>query len=96
MSTNEDIVSRRSFFRTSVQIVLPILTLLVLPSCAPAKKLRTAPSTCRGTCTGTCKVSCGSACDGSCAGSCKGLCAVACGGSCAGTCLYMCQHSTKL
>lgn len=36
MTTEEkgNIVSRRSFFRISGQIVLPILMLLVLPSCA--------------------------------------------------------------
>lgn len=76
---NGNIVSRRSFFRTSVQIVLPILTLLVLPSCAPTKKLPDVPSTCPGTCTGIC----------------TGLCAVACRGSCVGTCMYVCHHSTK-
>lgn len=81
MTTEEkvNIVSRRSFFRISGQIVLPILTLLIIPSCAPKKKLPDAPSTCRGTCTGTC----------------TGLCAVACQGSCVGTCMYMCHHSTK-
>lgn len=76
MKTEESLVSRRSFFRSTAQVVLPMLALTILSSCAPAKKLRTAPSTCQGTCTGTCKVSCGSIC----------------GGTCARSCTYMCQH----
>lgn len=34
----ENLVSRRSFFRCSVQMVLPMLMLAILPSCAITKK----------------------------------------------------------
>lgn len=87
MESNENIVSRRSFFRSTIKSVLPILTLLVLPSWVHAKKLSYTPSTCHGTCTGTCTRTC--------TGTCMGLCAVTCGGACNATCLHSCRGSCR-
>lgn len=69
----ESLVSRRSFFRSTAQVVLPMLALTILSSCAPAKKLP-APSTCRGTCAGACIGLCAVTCGGACAGTCQYVC----------------------
>ena len=86
----ESLVSRRSFFRSTAQVVLPMLALAILSSCAQPKKLTDTPSTCKGSCGGVCK----DTCYYTCTGTHKGMCST-CSYQCKGTCNYACQGTVK-
>ena len=75
---NEELQSRRQFFRKAAKGALPILGAVVLANiplvsnAAPAN-----PTACTGTCYGTCSHGCKGCqytCQGTCSGSCKGTC----------------------
>lgn len=101
----ESLVSRRSFFRSTAQVILPMLALTILSSCAPAKKLSDTPSTCNGSCYTICTVTCRNTC-GTCSGMCSNTCSRSskfmcatcsyqCYGGCEGTCAGTGQFSVK-
>ncbi len=81
---NEELQSRREFFKKAAKRTLPILGAVVLAS-APAIMNAAESEYC--TCSGDCK--------GSCSGSCVSNCRLACGNSCIGTCNYTCDHGCK-
>lgn len=75
---NEELQSRRLFFKNAAKGALPILALTALgapflASCSDSKS-----SGCGTKCTGGCKTSCSGDCDGGCTNNCDGLC----GGDC--------------
>lgn len=84
---NEELKSRREFFRKAAQTALPILGAIVLASTPVlAHTAEKAPMGCTGTCTGGCY----GACKG-CSTTCTGTCSHGCTG-CSTTCTGGCSH----
>ncbi len=84
---NEEIQSRREFFKSAAKKALPILgaiTLTNIPIIANNAQSHSSGCTyCQGTCYG---------CAGSCKGTCSDVC-TGCAGLCQGTCKGMCYNS---
>ena len=86
---NEELQSRREFFKKAAKGALPILGAIVLAN-APviASASEESPMGCKymcaNTCLGTCKGSCYSNCTGNCYRTCSGSCDGSCSGSCRG------------
>ncbi len=78
---NEELQSRREFFKKAAKGALPILGLAIMAN-VPMISKATESEYC--TCSGDCK--------GACSGSCVSSCRVGCGGTCKGTCSYTCDH----
>ena len=102
---NEELQSRREFFKSAAKGALPILGAIVLagtPSLVKAIEIENAPMGCRygcsgscyTSCAGTCKGTCNTTCMGSCVGSCRGTCD-SCKGSCQGTCEITCRGTCQ-
>lgn len=95
---NEELQSRREFFKKAAKTVLPILASIVLASTPTILKAKeTTPQWCRfgcaGFCAGQCYASCVGGCYVGCVG-CVGFCKVqciGCIGTCQGTCLNSCS-----
>ena len=83
---NEEIQSRREFFKNAAKGALPILGAILLAN-APVIAREAdaeAPMGCTGTCTGACYGSCkgcSTTCTGTCSHGCKG-CSTTCTGGC--------------
>ncbi|MDE7378046.1 MAG: Cys-Xaa-Xaa-Xaa repeat radical SAM target protein [Paraprevotella sp.] len=80
---NEELQSRREFFKKAAKSALPILGAVVLAG-APAimNASEKIPMGCEYGCSGSCY--------GRCDGSCQGNCYTTCSGSCRGTCQTGC------
>ena len=85
---NEELQSRREFFKKAAKGALPILGAIVLAN-APAV-LNAAEKDPMG-CNYACSVGCGSACSGRCDGSCTDSCARGCSNYCNGGCNTTCR-----
>lgn len=94
---NEELKSRRDFFKKAAKSALPILGAVVLAS-SPliSKAAKTAmgcnygcAGACSGSCSGSCQYGCSSSCYGDCLTACKG-----CRGGCTGTCSGACKGSS--
>lgn len=95
---NDEIISRRNFFKKAAGTVLPVIAITVLPnvltSCEIDEPEIEIPSTskgcsqckggCGGGCTSTCGVACGQKCKGSCGGQCSTTCTTTCSYRCTG------------
>ena len=79
---NEELQSRREFFKNAAKGALPILGAIML-----ANSPIIARSTVRESlnCESSCESSCSGRCQGGCSGSCSGAC-TGCKGSCSGSC----------
>lgn len=91
---DEELQSRRSFFKNAAKGVLPILGAVVLaniPLNSNAGNVESS-SGCNG-CVGKCMASCKGSCYGECKGSCKDTCDGGCKTSCRGTCKGSCKKS---
>ena len=82
---NEELQSRREFFKKAAKGALPILGAIVLAN-APAviKAAEKAPMGCTGTCYGACYggcKGCSTTCTGTCSNGCRG-CSTTCTGGC--------------
>lgn len=84
---NEEIQSRREFFKKAAKGALPILGAVLLAS-SPiiSKATESEPMGCHS-CSGTCKGGCYGTCYGTCKGGCIGSCKGTCDGTCKGTCI---------
>ena len=79
---NEELQSRRQFFKNAAKGALPILGAIVLASVPGVMNAAsespmgcdTCMGGCRGDCQGTCKFGCGGGCKGSCTASCHYTC----------------------
>lgn len=84
---NEELQSRREFFKKAAKGVLPILSAVVLASnplvSQAAQEQMGCSWGCTTSCYGSCSSHCGMGCSGGCAGSCGG-CRGACMSSCTG------------
>lgn len=103
MKKNDELQSRRKFFKNAAKSVLPFLGAIVLaqtPTIIKAKEKD--PQWCRfgcagycaGQCYGSCVGGCYTACTG-CVGFCKVQC-IGCTGSCYGTCVSTCAIQCAL
>ena len=87
--TNEELQSRREFFKNAAKVALPILGAVVLTSNSVFAKAAETPMECMGCssrCTATCKGTCSMTCTGSCIDGCKSGCRTTCKYTCAGRC----------
>lgn len=73
---NEELQSRREFFKKAAKAALPVVGAVVMTS-LPSSIFATNTTGCNG---------CSSTCTGSCVGSCTGGCMGGCSGSCSGSC----------
>ncbi len=92
---NEELQSRREFFKKAAKGVLPILgSLSILTQFIPTKLMAKEQMGCGWTCFGSCMTgclySCGGTCVNGCYMSCMSACGVSCGNSCSGGCNDSC------
>jgi len=78
----EELQSRREFFKKAAKAALPILGAVVLSGAAPQiLNAATTPSNCSGdNCSYTCQTSCARACRGTCFATCADSCYKSCNG----------------
>ena len=92
---NEELQSRREFFKKAAKAALPMLGMIALadlPVISQAAEVM-APTGCNRQCGGACSVACSGRCSGTCKGncsSCSGTCQGTCTGRCSGTCRSSC------
>lgn len=79
---NEELQSRRQFFKKAAKTALPILGAIVLANMPIIAQADVRPSGCTGTCYGTCY------------GACKG-CSTTCTGTCSGSCKNTCTYANR-
>lgn len=88
---NEEVQSRREFFKEAAKKALPVIGAIALAS-SPilAQAAESTPMDCSGSCSygcgRVCSTGCTNSCSGSCSGACKGYCLGSCMGSCSGSC----------
>lgn len=77
---NEELQSRREFFKKAAKGALPILALTTLgPSfLSSCSKDDDDNGSCKNACTGGCKSSCSGSCDGGCSNGCDEICMTSC------------------
>ena len=90
---NEELQSRRQFFKQAAKGALPIIAATVLASAPAIVKAAQTPMDCYFGCAGSCYGSCSAVCAGSCSGGCQGSCQYDCLGSCKGGCDGTCKGS---
>ena len=94
---NEELQSRRQFFKQAAKGALPIIAATVLASAPSVVKAASNPSGCYySVCTGSCEGGCNDSCYGSCKGSCnascyQGNCQYSCRGGCRSSCVGTCS-----
>lgn len=76
---NEELQSRREFFKKAAKAALPVIGAVVVAS-LPIEKANSQYCTCAMNCYGSCS--------GSCKFTCSGGCSQTCEGQCRGTCIY--------
>lgn len=84
---NEELQSRREFFKKAAKGALPIIAATVLASAPAIVKAAEPASGCQWGCQGSCYGNCNNSCRGYCAQGCTGTCV----GSCKGTCQSQCN-----
>ncbi len=92
----EDLQSRREFFKKVGKGVLPILGAAVL-SALPVEEAKAqwgCNYSCQDSCSRGCRGTCNSQCRGDCTSTCGGMCGGQCTGSCRGTCKGYCSGSS--
>ncbi|MCI6250429.1 MAG: Cys-Xaa-Xaa-Xaa repeat radical SAM target protein [Alloprevotella sp.] len=82
---NEELQSRREFFKKAAKGALPILGAMVLAN-APLLTNASEIEGCDWGCSGSCWSSCQSTCRGYCSSGCTGACSGGCKGTCANSC----------
>lgn len=98
----EDIISRRQFFKKAAGYALPILAMGLAPSflssCEIDEELpgdNLGCDSCKNNCSETCKGGCIGQCSSSCYGTCSNTCSTTCKGGCSGSCSNTCLTSCK-
>lgn len=96
---NNELQSRREFFKKAAKGALPILGAAILASTPIiSKAVENEPmgcyNSCYTSCSGTCSGGC-MGCTGTCTGGCQGLCGGNCAGSCSGSCAFGCTGSNR-
>lgn len=90
---NEELQSRREFFKKAAKSALPILGAIVLAG-APGvvKANNSSPMGCHFGCTAGCQNSC-DGCSGGCSSGCQGSCYTGCYNGCRNSCQYTCSNT---
>ena len=94
---NEELQSRREFFKRAAKGALPILCAIVLANVSGvvnASESLGSRSGCKS-CVGTCTVHCGGSCYDKCTGGCKVTCGGSCYDKCTGGCKVTCGGTCK-
>lgn len=88
-SKNEELQSRRQFFKKAAKGALPILAAIALAG-APAivKAATETPMGCEYSCLTMCADNCSGKCEGSCTSACNRGCSAYCNGGCSTTCRW--------
>ena len=94
---NEELQSRREFFKRAAKGALPILGAMLLaniPNVMEAESPKMGcGSSCRGSCLGACYGGCNISCQGGCKNGCGGTCHNGCLGGCKGNCVGGCKNA---
>lgn len=88
---NEELQSRREFFKKAAKAALPVVGAAILAS-VPFVKSEAATGCFEGGCIIYCKGSCSDGCQGGCSDSCYGSCTGTCNASCKWGCGYGCYR----
>lgn len=81
---NEELQSRREFFKKAAKAALPVVGAVVLASLPIVKS--EAATDCLGNCGNSCSLDCSGGCRGGCQESCYSGCRNTCHGTCSGGC----------
>ena len=84
---NEELQSRREFFKKAAKGALPILAAVVLAGVPAIVNAEETPMGCKKGCSYQCSIGCKNTCDNGCSSGCKG--------SCSSTCKYKCTSKEK-
>ena len=104
MKENEEIISRRKFFRKASNYIIPAFAIVALPSVLTSCEIDEeypgiiddSCSSCKGTCSGACTKSCSGECSNTCGVACSSSCGYnSCKGSCRNNCGNNCRSSSK-
>lgn len=91
---NEELQSRRQFFKKAAKGALPIFAAIALAG-APAIVKAMEPATyCKFGCQHGCE-GCEYTCKGTCSNSCKESCSTTCRGTCSNSCKVTCYRSSR-
>ena len=90
---NDEVQSRRDFFKKAAKAALPIIGALVFANSPIMANTSKIVMGCSGYCSNTCKGSCQSGCTGSCTNNCTQSCGTTCSGVCLGKCDGTCMSS---
>ncbi len=82
-NSNEELQSRREFFKKAAKAALPVVGAVVLSSLPIVKS--EAATDCQA-CQNLCGIGCAHSCEGGCKTSCYGRCYNTCHGTCSGGC----------
>jgi len=93
---NEELQSRREFFKEAAKKALPVIGAIALAS-SPiiANAAESVSMGCNGYCSQHCSAGCASTCTGRCVGNCQNTCSGTCTDACARGCAGYCNHSCK-
>lgn len=83
---NEELQSRREFFKKAAKGALPILGAIVLANAPAILKAKKTPMGCEYSCLAMCADNCSGRCQESCTSSCNRSCATYCNGGCTTGC----------
>lgn len=86
----QELQSRRQFFKRAAKTALPILGAILLAS-TPLKTMASESGMANGRCTACSGSNCGITCRGICRDGCDGRCE----GTCLGSCKYTCSGGSK-
>lgn len=90
---NEELQSRRDFFKKAAKAALPIVAAVALSSMPVVAQSLNHEANRTTDCYGACGYSCHGSCQGYCEGTCQGGCKDTCHGSCVGTCTTSCHYT---
>lgn len=98
----EDVLSRRSFFKKTAGMVIPMLGAILfsgIPRISNAfnnqRNINASATSIPMNCNGSCSGSCSGDCSGSCSSGCSGGCGVACSGYCDNSCGRGCSSACR-
>ena len=86
---NEELQSRREFFKQASKAALPVVGAAIMASVPFVKS--EAATDCVGMCANSCQITCSGTCDITCKGDCKGTCETGCYNGCRNTCHGTCS-----
>ncbi|MBQ8607699.1 MAG: Cys-Xaa-Xaa-Xaa repeat radical SAM target protein [Bacteroidaceae bacterium] len=95
MKKNEELQSRREFFKKAAKGALPILGATLLANIPMISQATEDPMGCNFMCSGGCQGGCGRSCSYGCSGSCSGNCSGGCKGGCSRSCSVSCSGSSR-